>query len=60
MPVGKVEQMGNSMDLPPEMAADMQAVIGIVPELKMMENENVTTITGIEEVDGQREHMWSK
>ena len=49
----KVEQMGNSMDLPPEMAADMQAVIGIIPELKMMENENVT-LTGIEEVDGQK------
>ena len=48
----KVEQMGNSMDLPPEMAADMQAAIGVVPELKMMENENVT-ITGTEEVDGQ-------
>ena len=48
----KVEQMGNSMDLPPEMAADMQAAIGIVPELKMMENENVT-VTGTEEVDGQ-------
>ena len=40
------------MDLPPEMAADMQAAIGIVPELKMMENENVT-VTGTEEVDGQ-------
>ena len=49
----KVEQMGNSMDLPAEMAADMQAVIGIIPELKMMENENVT-LTGIEEVDGQK------
>ena len=49
----KVEQMGNSMNLPPEMAADMQAVIGIVPELKMMKNDNVT-VTGIEEVDGQR------
>ena len=48
----KVEQMGNSMDLPPEMAADMQAAIGVVPELKMMENENVT-VTGTEEVDGQ-------
>ena len=48
----KVEQMGNSMDLPPEMAADMQAAIGIVPELKMVENENVT-VTGTEEVDGQ-------
>ena len=48
----KVDQMGNSMDLPSEMAADMQALIGIVPELKMMENENVTVI-GIEEVDGQ-------
>ena len=48
----KVEQMGNIMDLPPEMAADMQAAIGIVPELKMMENENVT-VTGTEEVDGQ-------
>ena len=48
----KVEQMGNSMDLPPEMAADMQAAIGIVPELKMMENGNVT-VTGTEEVDGQ-------
>ena len=48
----KVEQMGNNMDLPPEMAADMQAAIGIVPELKMMENENVT-VTGTEEVDGQ-------
>ena len=48
----KVEQMGNNMDLPPEMAADMQATIGIVPELKMMENENVT-VTGTEEVDGQ-------
>ena len=49
----KVEQMGNNMDLPPEMAADMQAAIGIVPELKMMENENVT-VTGTEEVDGQK------
>ena len=48
----KVDQMGNSIDLPSEMAADMQALIGIVPELKMMENENVTVI-GIEEVDGQ-------
>ena len=48
----KVDQMGNSMDLPSEMAADMKALIGIVPELKMMENENVTVI-GIEEVDGQ-------
>ena len=48
----KVEQMGNSMDLPPEMAADMQAVIGIIPELKMMENESIT-VSGIEEVDGQ-------
>ena len=48
----KVEQMGNSMDLPPEMAADLQAVIGIIPELKMMENESVT-VSGIEEIDGQ-------
>ena len=48
----KVEQMGNSMDLPPEMAADMQAVIGIIPELKMMENESIT-VFGIEEIDGQ-------
>lgn len=48
----KVEQMGNSMDLPLEIAADMQATIGIIPELKMMENENVT-ISGIEEIDGQ-------
>jgi len=48
----KFEQMGNSMDLPPEMAADLQALIGIVPELKMMEKENVT-VTGTEEVDGQ-------
>ena len=50
--VAKVEQMGNSMDLPPEMAADMQAVIGIIPELKMMENESIT-VSGIEEIDGQ-------
>jgi zinc protease len=48
-----VEQMGNSMDLPPDMAADMQAVIGVIPELKMLDNENVT-LTGIEEVDGQK------
>ena len=48
-----VEQMGNRMDLPPDMAADMQAVIGVIPELKMLDNENVT-LTGIEEVDGQR------
>lgn len=48
----KVEQMGNSMDLPPEMAADMQAVIGVIPELKMMENESIT-VTSIEEIDGQ-------
>ena len=48
----KVEQMGNSMDLPPEMAVDMQAVIGIIPELKMMENESIT-VSGIEEIDGQ-------
>lgn len=48
----KVEQMGNSMDLPPEMAADMQAVIGIIPELKMMENESIT-VSGIEDIDGQ-------
>ena len=48
----KVEQMGNSMDLPPEMAADMQAVIGIIPELKMMENESIT-VSGIEEIDDQ-------
>ena len=48
----KVEQMGNSMDLPPEMAADMQAVIGIIPELKMMENESIT-VSGVEEIDGQ-------
>ena len=48
----KVEQMGNSMDLPPEMAADMQAIIGIIPELKMMENESIT-VSGIEEIDGQ-------
>lgn len=48
----KVEQMGNSMDLPPEMAADMQAVIGIIPELKMMENESIT-VSGIDEIDGQ-------
>ena len=48
----KVEQMGNSMDLPPEMAADMQAVIGIIPELKMMENESIT-VSGIEKIDGQ-------
>ena len=48
----KVEQMGNSMDLPPEMAADMQAFIGIIPELKMMENESIT-VSGIEEIDGQ-------
>jgi len=48
----KFEQMGNSMDLPTEMAADLQALIGIVPELKMMEKENVT-VTGTEEVDGQ-------
>lgn len=48
----KVEQMGNSMDLPPEMAADMQAVIGTIPELKMMENESIT-VSGIEEIDGQ-------
>ena len=48
----KVEQMGNSMDLPPEMAADMQAIIGIIPELKMMENERIT-VSGIEEIDGQ-------
>ncbi|MDG1824203.1 MAG: pitrilysin family protein [Flavobacteriaceae bacterium] len=49
----KVEQMGNSMDLPPELAADMQAVIGIIPELKMMENESVT-VSGIEDVDDQK------
>lgn len=49
----KVDQMGNSMDLPPEMAADLQAVIGIVPELKMMENESIT-VSGIEDVDGQK------
>ena len=48
----KVEQMGNSMDLPPEMAADMQAVIGVIPELKMMENESIT-VSNIEEIDGQ-------
>lgn len=48
----KVEQMGNSMDLPPEMAADMQAIIGIIPELKMMENESIT-VSGVEEIDGQ-------
>ena len=48
----KVEQMGNSMDLPPEMAADMQAVIGVIPELKMMENESIT-VSSIEEIDGQ-------
>ena len=48
----KVEQMGNSMDLPPEMAADMQAIIGIIPELKMMENESIT-VSGIDEIDGQ-------
>ena len=48
----KVEQMGNSMDLPPEMSADMQAVVGIIPELKMMENESIT-VSGIEEIDGQ-------
>ena len=52
----KVEQMGNNMDLPPEIAADMQAAIGIVPELKMMENENVT-VTGTEEVDGQNAYV---
>jgi predicted Zn-dependent peptidase len=49
----KVDQMGNSMDLPPEMAADLQAVIGIVPELKMMENESIT-VSGIEDIDGQK------
>ena len=49
----KVEQMGNSMDLPPEMAADIQAIIGIVPEIKMLESENLT-VTGIEEVDGKK------
>jgi len=48
----KVEQMGNSMDLPPEIAADMQAVIGVIPELKMMENESIT-VSSIEEIDGQ-------
>jgi predicted Zn-dependent peptidase len=48
----KVEQMGNSMDLPPKMAADMQAVIGVIPELKMMENESIT-VSSIEEIDGQ-------
>lgn len=48
----KVEQMGNSMDLPPEMAADMQAVIGVIPELKMMENESIT-VSSVEEIDGQ-------
>ena len=48
----KVEQMGNSMDLPPEMAADMQAVIGVIPELKMMENESIT-VSSLEEIDGQ-------
>lgn len=48
----KVEQMGNSMDLPPEMAADMQAIIGVIPELKMMENESIT-VSSVEEIDGQ-------
>ena len=35
------------------MAADIQAIIGIVPEIKMLESENLT-VTGIEEVDGKK------
>jgi len=49
----KIEQMGNSMDLPPEIASDMQAIMGIIPELKMMENQNIT-VTGMEDIGGQK------
>jgi zinc protease len=47
----QVAQMGNTMDLPPDMAADMQANVGIIPEFRMMENESLA-VTGIEDFEG--------
>lgn len=51
-----IEQMGNKMDMPKEMATDIRASLGIVPELRLIDGENLE-VTGIEEIDGEKAYV---
>lgn len=48
-----IEQMGNKMDMPQEMAADVRSNLGIVSELNLLNDENLE-VTGLDEIDGQK------
>lgn len=54
-----IEQMGNKMDMPAEMAADIRGSMGVVPELRFMDGEGLE-VTGIDEVDGEKAYAVTK
>jgi predicted Zn-dependent peptidase len=48
-----IEQMGNKMDMPSEMAADVRSSLGIVSELSLLNDENLE-VTGLDEISGEK------
>ena len=54
-----IEQMGNKMDMPTEMASDIRGSMGVVPELRFMDGEDLE-VTGIDEVDGEKAYAVTK
>jgi zinc protease len=48
-----IEQMGNKMDMPEEMAADMRNGFDIVSEITLKDSETIE-VTGMEDVDGEK------
>ena len=48
-----IEQMGNKMDMPSEMAADVRSSLGIVSELSLLNDENLE-VTGLDEINGEK------
>jgi predicted Zn-dependent peptidase len=48
-----IEQMGNKMDMPQEMASDIRSSLGIVSELNLVNDENLE-VTGLDEIDGEK------
>lgn len=48
-----IEQMGNKMDMPSEMAEEIRSSLGIVSELSLLNDENLE-VTGLDEIDGEK------
>jgi len=48
-----IEQMGNKMDMPSEMAEEIRSSMGIVSELSLLNDENLE-VTGLDEIDGEK------